>query len=279
MLYRCAATLAVAITWWGAWSTNLFLVTALLPAAGLTFVMDARARDRLGARRAAALAVTAAVGDLDPTTLERMTAADIAATSMGDTRVIARTTEAARVTVADPWRRELALERLELALRLLSPRSFLGGTDGARWSWILPCSFAAVLTFTAAVALTGHRLAVTALAAAVSMFAVALANRRRIAQLAPVLVHAATADPADRAVNVSETAVVDAIRSIVGGSPRGLATAAAMVRRCPHGQQEVAKRRLQAAGADVDHRRWTAEHQVLACTLAAAILTALMETR
>lgn len=278
-LRRSAVTLAVAGAWVGAWAAELFLITAVLPAAGLTLVMDARARDLLRGRRAAALAATAAVGNVDPTSLERMTAAVLAATSMGDTHLIASTTEAAKGTVEDPWRRELALERLELARRFVTPRSFLCGTDRGGSRWTLPSSLGAVVTFTAAVALTGHRLAVTALAVAVSTSTVALARRRRLAQLAPVLVDAATADPRQRPVNVSEAAVVDAIRSILTGNPRSWAKAMAMVDRCPGAQQEAAKRRLRAAGADLVRQGWTMEHQVLTCALVAAVLTAFLERR
>ena len=103
-----------------AWHAGLWLAVVAMVATAATLVACQRLGDLLVARWAATWAVYAPQGTTPASHLERTLAAHLATVAVGDAGVLDHSITRAHDTIADPWVRGLAVERLQLAKELLA---------------------------------------------------------------------------------------------------------------------------------------------------------------
>ncbi len=115
-----AVTVALAAGFGVALDLGLWLAVVAMVATAITLVACQRLGALVVARRAATWALYAPQGTTPASHLERTVAADLATVAVGDASVLDHTITRAHDTIADPWVRGLAVERLQLAKELLA---------------------------------------------------------------------------------------------------------------------------------------------------------------
>lgn len=245
---RRSLAVAAGVLWAFAWSHGFFLLVVAMPAASLTLLAGARIQDQLDANRAAALALAAPLGVGDSDSLERIVISELAASSLGETRLIDGAISLAELSIHDPWRRELAIERLERAREIAgrAPSVVLPlRITGRRWVASLAAAAAAVSI--AAIYVTPHRALLVPLGLAFLAFTLATAELRRSAGLRSLLVQEASAEPARGRVVVPDDRVIAAIRALAATRPRVTSLARRITHAAPEPDRSEALRRLGAA--------------------------------
>lgn len=275
---RLAAVVAAAVAFAVSWHLGVFLVIAVLPAAALTMLAHDRVVDRCDGGRAAALAIAAPEGIAEPAAIERIIAADLSATALGDEGILDGAINRASRTIDDPWQRALALERLEAAKTFLAEVNLVrGGTFpilGSRTAHIVAGSCTA-LAVTGAL-ITGQEWLLAPHVLAFAALGMTHAQLRRSHHLQVLLVSQATAPPANAAVVIREAAVTSAIGDLTAGRPRVRRCARALITRWPGPERERANRRLDVVPSPRVHLS-RIDRDVLVFTVAAAAATAVIE--
>lgn len=245
-----AVGVVLAIAFGVAWQLGLWLVVVAMVATAITLVACERLGQLSVARRAAAWAVNAPQGTTPASHLERTVAADLATAAVGDPTVLDRSISRAQHTIADPWARALAVERLQLAKKLIvddalpqPPRVLKALTAWAtRWT-----AATATLGFALAAGATRQHLLLVPLTLSIVVVAIGWGETRQRDRLPPLLCQEASAPPPQGVILMPESAVVAALASLTGSQRRVLADAMALVshRRSP--QRALGLHRLELA--------------------------------
>lgn len=245
---RRSLAVAAGVLWAFAWSDGFFLLVVAMPGASLTLLAGARIQDQLDANRAAALALAAPRGVGDRDSLERIVVSELAASSLGETKLLDGAISLAELSIHDAWRRELAIERLERAREIAgrAPPVVLPLRIAGR-RWVVCLAAAAAVVSIAAIFVTPHRALLAPLALAVLAFTLATAELRRSAGLRSLLVQEASAEPARGRVVVPDDRVIAAIRALAANRPRVTSLATRITDGAPEPGRSEALRRLGAA--------------------------------
>lgn len=260
-----------------AWHLELWLIPVAMAATATALVVTEQLGERVLAQRAATLALYVPEGEAEASELELAIAADLAATAVSDPEVLGRTVTRAEQSIADPWLRALATERLQLA------RDLAGGGDLpsppvalnvlARRDVQLVAVVATFGLALAAAATRNHPLLVvfTLSVAAVGMGHGEAQRRQR---LFVVLCEEASAPPPQGPVLIPEFSVVAALASLTSSRRRVLARAISLVSPRRGHEREVALQRLALATKGVPVRpRPTLTHDVFAWAAVATAAT------
>lgn len=234
----------------GAWRLGLWLLVVTMATTATTLALcDVLAR-RCLAYRAAVWALHAPVGEVDPDVLERVLAADLAASAAMSAEVLGAAASRTETTITDPRVRALAGERIESAQRLSyahhlpSPPRLLAtlATRAARVG-----AAGATATLTVAAAVTREELLLIPLPLALTTLAIAHGEARRRRTLPPVLCQEASTPPASGQLLMPEAAVAAALARLAGGHRGVLERAAFLVAEFDTDQRPLALARLRAA--------------------------------
>ena len=235
-----AVTVALAAAFGVAWHLGLWLAVVAMVATAITLVACQRLGELVVARRAAAWALYAPQGTTPASHLERTLAADLATVAVGDASVLDHSITRAHDTIADPWVRGLAVERLQLAKELLAdgalphppPPLEALAAPATRWTAV-----AATVGLTLAAVATRQHLLLVPLTLTMVVVAIGWGEARRRDRLPRLLCQEASAPPPRGVILMPESAVVAALSSLTGSRRRVLADAMALVvhRRSPRG--------------------------------------------
>lgn len=258
-----------------AWHLEMWLIPVAMVATATTLVVGEQLGERVLAQRAATLALYVPEGEAEASELEQAIAADLAANAVSDPEVLDHTVTRAEQTIADPWLRALATERLQLA------RDLAGGGDLPSPPGALNVLVRREVRLMALVTAFGLALAAAAtrnqpllVVFTLSVAAVGMGHgeARRRQRLLVVLCEEASAPPPQGLVLIPEFSVVAALASLTSSRRRVLARAISLVSAGRGHEREVALQRLALATRRVPARpRPTLTHDVLAW---AAVTTA-----
>ncbi|HEV2070538.1 MAG TPA: hypothetical protein VGR26_12155 [Acidimicrobiales bacterium] len=173
-----------------------------------------------------------AEGEVEVTDLEQAIAADLAANAVSDPEVLDHTVTRAEQTIADPWLRALATERLELA-RHLAGGGGLPSPPGALNVLVRrDVRLMALLTafgLALAAAATRNHLLLVVFTLSVAAVGMGHGEARRRQRLLVVLCEKASAPPPRGPVLIPEFSVVAALASLTSSRRRVLARAISLV--------------------------------------------------
>lgn len=233
-----AVTVALAAGFGVAWRLGLWLAVVAMVATAVTLVACQRLGDLVVARRAATWALYAPQGTTPASHLERTLAADLATVAVGDTNVLDHSITRAHHTIADPWVRGLAVERLQLAKELLAdgalpqppPALEALAAPATRWTAVT-----ATVGLTLAAGATRQHLLLVPLTLSMAVVAIGWGEVRRRDRLPSLLCQEASAPPPRGVILMPESAVVAALSSLTASRRRVLSGAMALVvhRRSP----------------------------------------------
>lgn len=260
-----------------AWHLEVWVIPVAMAATATALVVGEQLGERVLAQRAATLALYVPEGEAEASELEQAIAADLAANAVSDPEVLHHTVTRAEQTIADPWLRALATERLQLA------RELAGGGDLPSPPGALNVLarrdvqvMALVATFGLALAAAATRNHPLLVVFTLSVAAVGMGHgeAQRRQRLLVVLCEEASAPPPQGPVLIPEFSVVAALASLTSSRRRILARAISLVSARRGHEREVALQRLVLATRGVPVRpRPTLTHDVFAWAAVATAAT------
>ena len=245
-----AVTVALAAGFGVAWHLGLWLVVVAMAATAITLLACQRLGELVVARRAATWAVYAPQGTTPASHLERTLAADLATVAVGDASVLDHSITRAHDTIADPWVRGLAVERLQLAKELLAdgalphppPALEALAAPATRWTAVT-----ATVGLTLAAGATRQHLLLVPLTLSIVVVAIGGGEARRRDRLPSLLCREASAPPPRGVILMPESAVVAALTSLTRSRRRVLAEAMALVAHRSSPRRDLGLHRLTLA--------------------------------
>ncbi len=273
--------ITLAAVFGAAWRLGLWLIVVTMAATAIALVVCEQLGERLLAHRAAALALYVPEGETEPSGLEQVLAADLAASAVSDTELLDHAVARAQRLIPDPWLLALATERLQMAKDLAEsedfpppPRLLTGLARPAVRRATVAVSFGLAV----AAAATRNHLMLVVLTAGVAAAAIGYGEARRRQELSLVLCGEAATAPASALVLVRELSVVVALSSLTSSRRRVLAKAISLVPAGPGTQRETALQRLAGAARRApDRPRPTLTQDVCIWVVTAAATTAVLE--
>jgi hypothetical protein len=277
---RVAAAITLAAGFALAWRSQLWLIVVAVAVLVLTPMMEEQIEERALARRTATCALHAPESN-DTGAPERLLAADLAATANADTTALRDAIARVEATVADPWLRSLAIERLEVAERLVAdselPSPAVLTSVLSRRSAAMTLATATVVLMAAAVATRSASLFIP-VTIGVAALVIAFRHVRQRDALPQHLAEEASTEPSPQGSAISEPDVAGAVRAVGGRRIRIVDRAAAIVARTDDPRRDRALARLRRARhVDARARVGALTRSGLAWASAAAAMVAASE--
>lgn len=272
------ATLAAVFA--ASWHHELWLIPVTMAAAGGALVATERLDGRWLARRAAARALYAPRGGTWATTPEQSVAADLAATAAGDAKLLGGSIVLADATIADPWLRALATERLQLAMLLVAGGGLPPPSRAldVLASWALRFTAMATTLALALAVPTGPHLALVALTISITVLGLGGGEAKRRDALRRLLCRRASAQRQPGLAFMREPVTGATLGELALRRPDVLTEAISLVAGVRGRRRDVVPERLGLALRDArDCRHWTLTFAVLAWAVAAGVATAAVE--
>lgn len=268
------ATLALGAAFAGAWHLKLWLIVVTMAAVAVALAVCERLGESALAQRAAAWALYAPHGVTEGSDIEGTIVADLASTAVADTTLLEASAACVANTIADPWLRALATERLQLAKNLTDrselPRPPLPLNLLARRGSRVAATVA-TLGLGLAVAATRQELLLVPFTLGLAVVGTACGEARRREGMPQILCDEACIAPQQGLLLMPEFAIVAALASLTSSRTRVLGMAASLVLRAQAPHREVALSRLtRAAPATSDRVGPTLTRVVLVWALVSA---------